>query len=163
MSISTIEEIQKEPTKLYLDRINELNEIIGQLNKENEILKMNLNIERQNLKNYKKFCICKYTTYMVSDFINDNFFVKINSRTIVNEATKNNILYDELKAIRIPRKKGSNEKYASTVLFSMIGIAELLYLLSKKFSINLKVSKDYFEKSINQYKVRKVKKYKAEK
>ena len=163
MSISAIEEIQKEPTKLYLDRINELNEIIGQLNKENEILKMNLNIERQNLKNYKKFCICKYTPYMVSDFINDNFFVKINSRTIVNEATKNNILYDELKAIRIPRKKGSNEKYASTVLFSMIGIAELLYLLSKKFSINLKVSKDYFEKSINQYKVRKVKKYKAEK
>lgn len=163
MSISAIEEIQKEPTKLYLDRINELNEIIGQLNKENEILKMNLNIERQNLKNYKKFCICKYTPYMVSDFINDNFFVKINSRTIVNEATKNNILYDELKAIRIPRKKGSNEKYASTVLFSMIGIAELLYLLSKKFSINLKVSKDYFEKSINQYKVGKVKKYKAEK
>lgn len=163
MSISAIEEIQKEPTKLYLDRINELNEIIGKLNKENEILKMNLNIERQNLKNYKKFCICKYTPYMVSDFINDNFFVKINSRTIVNEATKNNILYDELKAIRIPRKKGSNEKYASTVLFSMIGIAELLYLLSKKFSINLKVSKDYFEKSINQYKVRKVKKYKAEK
>ena len=163
MSLSAIEEIQKEPTKLYLDRINELNEIIGKLNKENEILKMNLNIERQNLKNYKKFCICKYTPYMVSDFINDNFFVKINSRTIVNEATKNNILYDELKAIRIPRKKGSNEKYASTVLFSMIGIAELLCLLSKKFSINLKVSKDYFEKSINQYKVRKVKKYKAEK
>ena len=163
MSISAIEEIQKEPTKLYLDRINELNEIIGQLNKENEILKMNLNIERQNLKNYKKFCICKYTPYMVSDFINDNFFVKINNRTIVNEATKNNILYDELKAIRIPRKKGSNEKYASTVLFSMIGIAELLYLLSKKFSINLKVSKDYFEKSINQYKVGKVKEYKAEK
>ena len=163
MSISAIEEIQKEPTKLYLDRINELNEIIGQLNKENEILKMNLNIERQNLKNYKKFCICKYTPYMVSDFINDNFFVKINSRTIVNEATKNNILYDELKAIRIPRKKGSNEKYASTVLFSMIGIAELLYLLSKKFSINLKVSKDYFEKSINQYKVGKVKEYKTEK
>lgn len=163
MSISAIEEIQKEPTKLYLDRINELNEIIGQLNKENEILKMNLNIERQNLKNYKKFCICKYTPYMVSDFINDNFFVKINSRTIVNEATKNNILYDELKAIRIPRKKGSNEKYASTVLFSMIGIAELLYLLSKKFSINLKVSKDYFEKSINQYKVGKVKEYKVEK
>lgn len=163
MSISAIEEIQKEPTKLYLDRINELNEIIGKLNKENEILKMNLNIERQNLKNYKKFCICKYTPYMVSDFINDNFFVKINSRTIVNEATKNNILYDELKAIRIPRKKGSNEKYASTVLFSMIGIAELLYLLSKKFSINLKVSKDYFEKSINQYKVGKVKEYKVEK
>lgn len=42
MALSTIEEIQKEPTKLYLDRINELNEIIGQLNKENETLKMNL-------------------------------------------------------------------------------------------------------------------------
>ena len=38
MALSTIEEIQKEPTKLYLDRINELNEIIGQLNKENETL-----------------------------------------------------------------------------------------------------------------------------
>lgn len=42
MALSTIEEIQKEPTKLYLDRINELNEIIWQLNKENETLKMNL-------------------------------------------------------------------------------------------------------------------------
>lgn len=154
--------IEKESTKLYLDRISELNEIIGQLNKENESLKMNLNIERQNLKNYKKFCICKYTPYMVSDFIYDNFFVKISGRAIVKEATKNNILYDELKAIRIPRKKGSNEKYSSTVLFSMIGIAELLYLLSKKFSINLKISKDYFEKSINQYKAKKVKKYNAE-
>ena len=54
MALSTIEEIQKEPTKLYLDRINELNEIIGQLNKENETLKMNLNVERQNIKFYKK-------------------------------------------------------------------------------------------------------------
>ena len=56
MALSTIEEIQKEPTKLYLDRINELNEIIGQLNKENETLKMNLNVERQNIKFYK---ICR--------------------------------------------------------------------------------------------------------
>lgn len=163
MALSTIEEIQKEPTKLYLDRINELNEIIGQLNKENETLKMNLNIERQNIKFYKKFCICKYTPYMVSDFINDNFFIKISGRTIIKEATKNNIIYDELKAIRIPRKKYSNEKYSFTVLFSMIGIAELLYLISKKFSINLKIPKDYFEKSINQYKVGKVKEYKVKK
>lgn len=163
MSIATMEEMQKEYTKLYLDRINELNEIIGRLNKENETLKMNLNIERQNLKNYKKFCICKYTPYMVSDFIYDNFFVKISSRNLVKEATNNNILYDELKAIRILRKKGSNEKYASTVLFSMIGIAELLYILSKKYSINLKISKDYFEKSINQYKVGKTRKYNVEK
>ena len=157
------EEIEKKSTKLYLDRINELNEIIGELNKENEILKMNLNIERQNLEFYKKFCICKYTPYMVSDFINDNFFVKISGKAIVKEATKNNIISDELKAIRIPRKKCSGEKYSSTVLFSMIGIAELLYLLSQKFSINLKISKDYFEKSINQYKVGKVKEYKVKK
>lgn len=163
MSIAIIEDTQKEYAKLYLNRINELNEIIGQLNKENETLKMNLNIERQNLNNYKKFCICKYTPYMVSDFIYDNFFVKISSKTIVKEATDNNILYDESKAIRIPRKKFSNEKYASTVLFSMIGIAELICLLSKKFSINLKISKDYFDKSINQYKAGKVKEYNAKK
>ena len=100
---------------------------------------------------------------MVSDFINDNFFIKISGRTIIKEATKNNIIYDELKAIRIPRKKYSNEKYSFTVLFSMIGIAELLYLISKKFSINLKIPKDYFEKSINQYKVGKLKEYKAKK
>ena len=136
--MATLEEIRQD-TKLYIDRINELNEIIGQLNKENENLKMNLKIERQNIEFYKKFCNCKYPPYMVSDFINDNFFT------------------DELKAVRIPRKRGSKEKHASTVLFSIFGIAELLELLSRKYSINLKISKDYFEKSINQYKSGKIK------
>ena len=61
------------------------------------------------------------------------------------------------KAIRIPRKRGSKEKHAPTVLFSIVGIAELLELLSRKYLINLKISKDYFEKSINQYKSGKIK------
>lgn len=155
-NMATLEEIQQD-TKLYMDRINELNEIIGQLDKENEILKMNLKIERQNIEFYKKFCNCKYPPYMVSDFINDNFFVKISSHKIVKEATENNIFADELKAIRIPRKRGPKEKHASTVLFSIVGIAELLELLSRKYLINLKISKDYFEKSINQYKSGKIK------
>lgn len=155
-NMATLEEIQQD-TKLYIHRINELNEIIGQLNKENKELKMNLIIERQNLENYQKYYFCKYPPYMVSDFIYDNFFVKISSHKIVKEATENNIFTEELKAVRIPRKRGSKEKQASTVLFSIVGIAELLELLSCKYSINLKISKDYFEKSINQYESGKIK------
>jgi len=148
-----------EDNKLYIDRINELNEIIGELNKENEELKMKLKSKQTTLDKYKKYYICKYTPYMVSDVIYDNFFVRISSRAIVKEAANNNLFNNEMSAIRIPRKKGSKEKYASTVLFSIAGIAEILIKLSLKFSINLEISKDYFEKSIKQLKEGKVKHY----
>lgn len=153
----------EEDNKLYINRINELNELIGQINRENEILKMKLNSKNQNLEKYKKFYICKYTPYMVSDVIYNNFFIKISSRTIVKTASENKLFDDESKAIRVPRKKGSTEKYASTVLFSISGIIKLLIIISSKFSINLKISKDYFEKSINQLKEGKIKNFTMDK
>ncbi len=149
----------EEDNKLYKNRINELNELIGHINKENEKLKMDLNAKQKILEKYKKFYTCKYTPYMVSDVIYNNFFLKISSVAIVKTASENKLFDDESKAIRVPRKKGSNEKYASTVLFSITGIAELLIILSSKFSIDLEISKDYFDKSVNQFKEGKIKSY----
>ncbi|WP_028329546.1 hypothetical protein [Brachyspira alvinipulli] len=120
----------EEDNKLYKNRISELNEIIGHINKENEKLKMDLNTKQQTLEKYKKFYTCKYTPYMVSDVIYENFFIKISSRTIVKTAAENKLFNDEVKAIRVPRKKGSNEKYASTVLFSITGIAPRLSFIA---------------------------------
>lgn len=150
------DKIQILDNKLYISRIEELNELIGKLSEENYKLKKLLSKKQET---YVKLYICKYTPYMVSDVIYNNFFVKISSHTITKVAEENNFFDDEIKAIRIPRKKNSKEKYASTVLFSIVGIAELTYILANKFSIDLTISQNYFEKSVNQLKKGEIKHY----
>lgn len=151
-----------EITKPYLDRIKELNGIIGELNKENFTLEIEIKKQKELFKLYKEYFICKYAPYMIRDIINYGYFVNISSHAIVKTAAENNLFDDELKAIRVPRKRNSKEKYASTVLFSRYGTEELLPLLSSKYSINLKIKRDYFKKSIEQFEKGEVKEYTIE-
>ena len=100
-STNNEDKIQILDNQLYISRIEELNELIGKLSEENYKLKKLLSKKQET---YIKLYNCKYTPYMVSDVIYNNFFVKISSHTITKVAEEKKFFDDEAKAIRIPRK-----------------------------------------------------------
>lgn len=131
---------------IYINRINELNYIIGDLNKENIKLK-NIIDEYQKIVSY---IICKYTPFMIATAINHKFPIKINSRYIVKVATNENMFESDYLALRIPRKKKSAENYASTVVFSLLGFQYIIDALIKKGDISPRFDRASIQKSIEQ-------------
>ncbi len=123
---------------LYEKVTQELLNKISSLTKENDFLQEENDLLKDELKENMQLMnsiVCKYTPYMVSDAIYDIFNVRLSSRAIVNIASDNGLFESHFFALRIPRKKDSNEKTASTVTFSIMGISCLLPFLIKKYSL----------------------------
>ena len=118
--------------RTYKNRIEELNTIIGDLTEENEKIKVLLD---KNTKSITQ-CICKYTPYMISDAISDVFNIKISGRAIVKMASENNLFKHDFLALRIPRKRYTKDKCATTVIFSAFGVLCLRNFLIENCTIN---------------------------
>ena len=115
-SVTAHDKYQTELVKDLQSRIEELNLIIGNLDNLNKELES----ENKKLKNLIKFSICKYPPYMLSDMIKENMNINISSSKIVRIAEENKLFEYEFLALRIPRKRNTNDKFASTVIFSIL-------------------------------------------
>ncbi|WP_300370022.1 hypothetical protein [Brachyspira sp.] len=130
-SVKAHDKYQAELIKDLQNRIEELNSIIGNLDNLNNELEN----ENKKLKNLIKFSICKYPPYMLSDMIKEIMNINIGSSKIVRIAEENKLFEYEFLALRIPRKRNTNDKFASTVIFSILGVTKILDII--KNSLNL--------------------------
>lgn len=95
---------------------SELNSMIGLLNEEN----VELNKINKGLREITPYIRAQYPPYLLSEILG------ISSRTVTKIAEEIGIFSDKDKAIRITREKSeSPEKYETTVLFSIYGIATI--------------------------------------
>ncbi|MEI0698232.1 hypothetical protein R4K92_04780, partial [Brachyspira intermedia] len=139
------------------NRIEELNLIIGNLDNLNNELEN----ENKKLKNLMKFSICKYPPYMLSDMIKENMNINISSSKIVRIAEENKLFEYEFLALRIPRKRNTNDKFASTVIFSILGVTKILDIIKKslhlfnKYNVNIENDLDISLKQLQEGKTTK--------
>lgn len=131
MNVIDFKIYDKYKTELILElknRIVELNSIIENL----DVLNKELYEENKKLKDLLKFSICKYPPYMIVDIIKKEN--KINSSKITKIAEENKLFDSEFLALRIPRKRNSNEKFASTVIFSILGVVKIFDIIENSYS-----------------------------
>ncbi|WP_300711670.1 hypothetical protein [uncultured Brachyspira sp.] len=156
-SVTAHDKYQSELIKDLQNRIEELNLIIGNLDNLNNALEN----ENKKLKNLIKFSICKYPPYMLSDMIKESMNIYIGSSKIVRIAEENKLFEYEFLALRIPRKRNTNEKFASTVIFSILGAAKILDIIKKslnlfnKYNVNIENDLDISLKQLKEGKITK--------
>ena len=112
------------------NRIVELNSIIENL----DVLNKELYEENKKLKDLLKFSICKYPPYMIVDIIKKENKININSSKITKIAEENKLFDSEFLALKIPRKRNSNEKFASAVIFSILGVVKIFDIIENSSS-----------------------------
>ncbi|WP_295157366.1 hypothetical protein [uncultured Brachyspira sp.] len=155
--VTAHDKYQSELIKDLQNRIEELNLIIGNLDNLNNALEN----ENKKLKNLIKFSICKYPPYMLSDMIKESMNIYIGSSKIVRIAEENKLFEYEFLALRIPRKRNTNEKFASTVIFSILGAAKILDIIKKslnlfnKYNVNIENDLDISLKQLKEGKITK--------
>ncbi|MEI0478654.1 hypothetical protein [Brachyspira pulli] len=156
-SVTAHDKYQTELVKDLQSRIEELNLIIGNLDNLNKELES----ENKKLKNLIKFSICKYPPYMLSDMIKENMNINISSSKIVRIAEENKLFEYEFLALRIPRKRNTNDKFASTVIFSILGVTKILDIIKKslhlfdKYNVNIENDLDISLKQLQEGKTTK--------
>ncbi|MEI0488271.1 hypothetical protein [Brachyspira pulli] len=156
-SVTAHDKYQTELVKDLQSRIEELNLIIGNLDNLNKELES----ENKKLKNLIKFSICKYPPYMLSDMIKENMNINISSSKIVRIAEENKLFEYEFLALRIPRKRNTNDKFASTVVFSILGVTKILDIIKKslhlfdKYNVNIENDLDISLKQLQEGKTTK--------
>ena len=156
-SVTAHDKYQTELVKDLQNRIEELNLIIGNLDNLNNELEN----ENKKLKNLMKFSICKYPPYMLSDMIKENMNINISSSKIVRIAEENKLFEYEFLALRIPRKRNTNDKFASTVIFSILGATKILDIIKKslhlfnKYNVNIENDLDISLKQLQEGKTTK--------
>ena len=156
-SVTAHDKYQTELVKDLQSRIEELNLIIGNLDNLNNELEN----ENKKLKNLMKFSICKYPPYMLSDMIKENMNINISSSKIVRIAEENKLFEYEFLALRIPRKRNTNDKFASTVIFSILGVTKILDIIKKslhlfdKYNVNIENDLDISLKQLQEGKTTK--------
>ncbi|MEI0493528.1 hypothetical protein [Brachyspira intermedia] len=156
-SVTAHDKYQTELVKDLQNRIEELNLIIGNLDNLNNELEN----ENKKLKNLMKFSICKYPPYMLSDMIKENMNINISSSKIVRIAEENKLFEYEFLALRIPRKRNTNDKFASTVIFSILGVTKILDIIKKslhlfnKYNVNIENDLDISLKQLQEGKTTK--------
>lgn len=156
-SVTAHDKYQTELVKDLQSRIEELNLIIGNLDNLNKELES----ENKKLKNLIKFSICKYPPYMLSDMIKENMNINISSSKIVRIAEENKLFEYEFLALRIPRKINTNDKFASTVIFSILGVTKILDIIKKslhlfdKYNVNIENDLDISLKQLQEGKTTK--------
>ncbi len=140
------------------DREAELLNIIKSVIKERDYLEKESDYFREKSDDLKKQLeesrelmndiVCKYLPYMISDAIYEKFNVRLSSHAIVNTAIENGLFENQFLVLRVPRKRDSNDKFATTVLFSNLGVSFLFPFLIEKYTINPNAGADNLEKSI---------------
>lgn len=156
-SVTAHDKYQTELVKDLQSRIEELNLIIENLDNLNKELES----ENKKLKNLIKFSICKYPPYMLSDMIKENMNINISSSKIVRIAEENKLFEYEFLALRIPRKRNTNDKFASTVIFSILGVTKILDIIKKslhlfdKYNVNIENDLDISLKQLQEGKTTK--------
>ena len=98
---------------------------------------------------------------MLSDMIKENMNINISSSKIVRIAEENKLFEYEFLALRIPRKRNTNDKFASTVIFSILGVTKILDIIKKslhlfdKYNVNIENDLDISLKQLQEGKTTK--------